>query len=76
LSSTWEWTYSSNPKRWTLTVGEWNAVVLLVDITRYRWRGSVERDEPKEHHDGPAYKDAATARGWCLERIAKLRADG
>jgi hypothetical protein len=73
----WEWEYHSNPQRWTLTVGEWRAVVERVHQPRYGWRPHVERvTPPEERHDGPVDKDPMRARTWCLTRIATLRSSG
>jgi len=71
---TWEWAYDSRNKRWTLTVGDWHAVVQRVDGPRYAWRATIERTtEPHERHEGPTSKDAVDGRTWCLTMIAKLR---
>ncbi len=72
---TWEWDYNSKDRRWTLTVGVWDAVVQRVDGAQYLWRAHIERaGEPKEQHNGPTGKDAMAGRTWCLTKIAKLRA--
>jgi hypothetical protein len=70
----WEWVYSSNPKQWQLTVGEWYAVVQRVEGPAYVWHASIERTvAPHDRYNGPMYKDAVDARTWCLTQIAALR---
>ena len=70
----WEWTYSSQHKQWSLTVGEWHAVVRRVDGPRYLWHASIEHTrDPHDQYDGPTRPDAMEARTWCLTKIADLR---
>ncbi len=70
----WEWVYSSNPQRWTLTIGVWHAVVQRVAGPRYAWHPTIERvAAPHERYDGSICKDAVDARTWCLTKIAALR---
>jgi hypothetical protein len=72
--STWEWEYKSNPQRWTLTIGAWNAVVQYTGGPRYEWQASVEHTtDPNERYTGPTHKDPMVGRTWCLTKIAELR---
>ena len=65
------WEYHRNPQRWTLRNGGWYALVQAVE--GYRWRGLVERAQPRERYEGPAYEDPEGARAWCVTKIAELR---
>jgi hypothetical protein len=77
MSWQWEWDYSSKDRRWTLTVGEWLAVVQRVEGPRYLWRASIERTtEPLDCHEGPTSQTAVDGRTWCLTTIATLRTKG
>jgi hypothetical protein len=70
----WEWEYHSNPQRWTLTVGEWHAIVQRVAGSQYAWQATIERTvAPHDRYTGSNYKDAVDARTWCLTKIATLR---
>jgi len=74
IQMAWEWEYHSNPQRWTLTMGEWHAVVQRVAGARYAWHATIERMvAPLTHYDGPTCTDAVDARTWCLTKIAALR---
>jgi hypothetical protein len=71
----WEWEYQSNPARWTLSLGEWSAVVQLVDHKNGLWLPSIERSTaPLERLEGQHMRDAAQGRAWCLGKIAERRA--
>lgn len=71
----WEWQYESNPPRWTVTVGDWSAVVLLIDHKKQLWLPSIEHmTAPLERQEGRRTQDAAQARTWCLTMIAKRSA--
>jgi hypothetical protein len=70
----WEWVYSSQERQWSLTIGEWQAVVRRVDGPRYLWRAIIERTGAShDRYDGPTTPDAIAARTWCLTKIAELR---
>jgi hypothetical protein len=71
----WEWQYESSPPRWTLTLGNWSAVVQLVDHKKQLWLSSVEHTTvPLERHEGHRMRDAAQARVWCLGKFAERSA--
>ena len=73
---TWEWDYDSKLRHWTLTLGEWRAIVERVEGPRYLWQAYVERVvAPHDRYDGPRNKDAMVARTCCLRKIAELRAN-
>ena len=70
----WEWVYSSQHRQWSLTIGEWQAVVRRVDGPCYLWRAVIERTGASDdRYDGPTTPDALEARTWCLSKIAELR---
>jgi hypothetical protein len=70
----WEWVYSSQERQWSLTIGEWLAIVRRVEGPRYLWRAAIERTSvPDDRYDGPTTPDAIVARTWCLTKIAALR---
>lgn len=72
----WEWEYSSNPRQWTATVGEWRGIACRTEGPRYAWQSYVERvTTPHDRHTGPTFKDAVDARTWCLRQIATFRAN-
>jgi hypothetical protein len=71
----WEWEYRSQPPRWTLTLGEWTAVVARTEKRTDLWHASVERTaDPLERHEGPTSKDTMAGRTWCLTKMGALRA--
>jgi hypothetical protein len=70
----WEWISSSQERQWSLTVGEWQAVVRRVDGPRYLWGAAIEQPGASDdRYDGPTTADALEARTWCLTKIAELR---
>jgi hypothetical protein len=70
----WEWEYKSNPQRWTLSLGEWRAVVQRLAGPRYLWRATIEHaSDPSKRYEGPIDKDPMVGRTWCLTKIAELR---
>jgi hypothetical protein len=74
MSWQWQWAYDGKNRRWTLTVGEWDAVVYRVEGPRYLWHAYIECTvEPHERHEGPTSQTAVDGRTWCLTTIAGLR---
>ena len=72
--SSWEWQYRSNPQRWTITRGEWNAVVQRIPGRGYHWRPRVEHiTNMGLHYDGSITGNPIVARTWCLTKIAELQ---
>jgi hypothetical protein len=70
---TWEWEHRSQGGQWTVTVGEWYAVVQRIAGSRYAWQATIERTTaPHDRHTSPTYPDAVDARTWCLRTIAEL----
>jgi hypothetical protein len=70
---TWEWEHRNNRRQWTLTLGEWHAVVQRIAGTRPMWQAAIERmTVPHDRYESPTYLEAVDARSWCLRKIAEL----
>jgi len=70
---TWEWEHRNNRGQWTVTVGQWHAVVQRVAGSRPMWQATLERTTaPYDRHESPSYSEAVDARTWCLRKIAEL----
>jgi hypothetical protein len=64
----WEWVYRSQERQWSLTIGEWQAIVRRVEGLCYLWRAAIERTSaPHDRYDGPITPDALEAWTWLLD---------
>ena len=70
---TWEWEHRNNRGQWTLTVGNWHAVVQRVAGSRPMWQATLMRaTPPHDHYASQVYPEAVDARTWCLRKISEL----